>query len=83
MVFSGPVVIIAFLSIAYLIIAREDDDDQELHLYVSLLSTLCNLAVVQIYCTCKCTNRLQYNDFASARSNPQGIVFLKANLNLN
>jgi hypothetical protein len=83
MVFSGPVVIIAFLSIAYLIIAREDDDDQELHLYVSLLSTLCNLAVVQIYCTRKCTNRLQYNGFPSARSNPQGIVFLKANLNLN
>jgi hypothetical protein len=39
--------------------------------------------VVQIYSTRKCTNRLQYNGFASARSNPQGIVFLKANLNLN
>jgi hypothetical protein len=38
---------------------------------------------VQIKCTRKCTSRLQYNGFASARSNPQGIVFLKANLNLN
>jgi hypothetical protein len=38
---------------------------------------------VQIKCTRKCTNRLQYNGFASARSNPHGIVFLKANLNLN
>jgi hypothetical protein len=33
---------------------------------------------VQIYCTRKCTNRLQYNGFASARSNPQGVAFLKA-----
>jgi hypothetical protein len=40
-------------------------------------------ADVQIKCTRKCTSRLQYNGFASARSNPQGIVFLKANLNLN
>jgi hypothetical protein len=38
---------------------------------------------VQIKCTRKCTSHLQYNGFASARSNPQGIVFLKANLNLN
>jgi hypothetical protein len=38
---------------------------------------------VQIYCTHKYTNRLQYNGFASARSNPHGIVFLKENLNLN
>jgi hypothetical protein len=38
----------------------------------------CYAADVQIYCTRKCTNRLQYNGFASARSNPQGIVFLKA-----
>jgi hypothetical protein len=51
MVFSGPVVVIAFLSIAYLIIAREDDDDQELHLYVSLLSTVCNLAIVLFLCS--------------------------------
>jgi hypothetical protein len=38
---------------------------------------------VQIKCTRKCTSRMQYNGGASARSNPQGIVFLKANLNLN
>jgi hypothetical protein len=37
---------------------------------------------VQIKCTRKCTSRMQYNGGASARSNPQGIVFLKANLNL-
>jgi hypothetical protein len=41
------------------------------------------LSDVKIYCTRKCTNRLQYNGFASARSNPQGIVFFKANFNLN
>jgi hypothetical protein len=40
-------------------------------------------ADVQIKCTRKCTSRMQYNGGASARSNPQGIVFLKANLNLN
>jgi hypothetical protein len=33
---------------------------------------------VQIYCTRKCTNRLQYNGVVSARLNPQGIVFFKA-----
>jgi hypothetical protein len=45
---------------------------------------VCELELdVQIYCTRKCTNRLQYNGFASARSNPQEIVFLKENLNLN
>jgi hypothetical protein len=38
---------------------------------------------VQIKCTRKCTSHMQYNGGASARSNPQGIVFLKANLNLN
>jgi hypothetical protein len=41
------------------------------------------LGDVQIYCTRKYTNCLQYNGFANARSNPQEIVFLKANLNLN
>jgi hypothetical protein len=41
------------------------------------------VADVQIKCTRKCTSRMQYNGGASARSNPQGIVFLKANLNLN
>jgi pentatricopeptide repeat protein len=30
---------------------------------------------VQIKCTRKCMSRLQYNGFASAKSNPQGIVF--------
>jgi hypothetical protein len=42
-----------------------------------------DLIDVQIKCTRKCTSRMQYNGGASARSNPQGIVFLKANLNLN
>jgi hypothetical protein len=37
---------------------------------------------VQIKCTCKYTSRVQYNGGASARLNPQGVVFLKANLNL-
>jgi hypothetical protein len=38
---------------------------------------------VQILCTRKCTSRMQYNGGASARSNPQGIVFLKAKFTLN
>jgi hypothetical protein len=32
----------------------------------------------KFFCTRKCTNRLQYNGFASARSNPKGVAFLKA-----
>jgi hypothetical protein len=37
---------------------------------------------VQIKCTCKYTSRMQYNGGASARSIPQGVVFLKASLDL-
>jgi hypothetical protein len=40
------------------------------------------LADVQIKCTRKCTSRIQYSGGASARSIPQGVVFLKASLNL-
>jgi hypothetical protein len=54
--------------------------------------TLCLLSVVFViicfffffnFCTRKCTSRMQYNGGASARSNPQRIVFLKAKFTLN